>query len=450
MRTLLRNGTIVTMDSVKEIKKNCDLLIQDDLIVGFAPGGSSNPKDFDISLECRGKIIIPGLVSAHSHLTGMFQRGLWDETSFEAWSRKSNAMENLLNFSPEELYTIHCAACIEFIRHGVTSVLNMFTVSPGSEMEKVQSSSNAMLNAGLRGILALSLTPSNEAGPTDPASPASLLELAQGTAEYVAGRESRLTCMLAPSAPQRCSDQFLLSCKQLADIHGLGMHTHLAEARSHAEAGRRIYGEPIVRHLERIGFLNSHLSVAHGIWLEEEEIELLREFDVKVVHNPACNMKLADGPAQVKKMLRKGLSVGLGSDSVNAGTVYSVFEQMKLAVLLPRVLWGPDQWILPAEAFEMGCLGGARAVFLDSQIGSLEEGKKADLVVLRPSTSLMPLNDLIDQLALCENGDSVESVLVDGRPIMIERSILTLETEEILGRLCSFGERIRHLRDQIN
>jgi 5-methylthioadenosine/S-adenosylhomocysteine deaminase len=98
----------------------------------------------------------------------------------------------------------------------------------------------------------------------------------------------------------------------------------------------------------------------------------------------------------------------------------------------------------------MGCLGGARALCQDSQIGSIEEGKKADLVVLRRSTSLTPLNNLIDQLALCENGDSVESVLVDGRPIMIERRILTVETEEILGRLCSFSERIRHARDEIN
>ena len=205
----------------------------------------------------------------------------------------------------------------------------------------------------------------------------------------------------------------------------------------------------MVKHLERIGFLNSSLSVAHCIWLEEEEIDLLKEFDVKVVHNPACNMKIADGPAQVKKMLQKGLSVGLGSDSVNAGTVYSVFEQMKLSVLMPRVLWEPDQWVLPREAFEMGCLGGARAVCQDSQIGSIEEGKKADLVILKPSTALMPLNDLVDQLALCENGDSVESVLVDGKPIMLERRILTVETEEILDRLCSFGERIRHFRNEI-
>jgi len=376
----------------------------------------------------------------------MLQRGLWDETSFEAWNRNSAAAENLLGLSPEDIYVIHSAACIEFMRHGVTTVLNMFTVNPGSRMEKVTSSCEAFLNTGVRGVLALSLTPSRDAGPNDPTS---LLDFSREVAVYVADVDSTVGLMLAPSAPQRCTDPFLISSAELAREFGLPMHTHLAETQLHAEVGHRTYGEPIVKHLERIRFLDSELSAAHCIWLEDDEMDLLKEYDVRVVHNPACNMKLADGAAQIKKMIRKGLTVGLGSDSVNAGTVYSIFEQMKLAVLFPRILWSPEDWVLPVEAFEMGCLGGAKALFQDSSIGSLEVGKKADLVILKPSTALMPMNDLVGQLALCENGDSVESVFVNGRPVMLDKRITTVNEKDILDKLCSFSGKIRSAQTEV-
>jgi 5-methylthioadenosine/S-adenosylhomocysteine deaminase len=132
----------------------------------------------------------------------------------------------------------------------------------------------------------------------------------------------------------------------------------------------------------------------------------------------------------------------LGSDSVNAGTVYSVFEQMKLSVLLPRAVWGRENWILPAEAFEMGCLGGARVVLQDKLLGSIEEGKKADLAILNPSTSLLPMNNLINQMALCENGNSVETVFVDGRAVMLEKQIQTVDEAKILAKLSSFRTSI--------
>ena len=442
MRTLLRHATIVTMNPLREIKEGHDLLLEDDRIAKIAPEIPLDQADVDTILECRAKIIIPGLISAHSHFTGMFQRGLWDDNTFESWFSNSNAVEKRLNFSAEDIYTIHCAACIEFIRHGVTTAVNMFTVSPGYKLEKVESSCNAILDSGLRGILAVSLTPNDNASLSDPASPASLLDFARDAAKRVAGLKSRLGFMLAPSAPQRCSDQFLISCGKLAADLDVCMHTHLSETKLHAETARTIYGEPMVTHLKKIGLLNSKLSMAHSIWLEDEEIDLLGEYGVKVVHNPACNMKLGDGVAQVKKMLEKGISVGLGSDSVNAGTVYSVFEQMKLSVLLPRAVWGRENWILPAEAFEMGCLGGARVVLQDKLLGSIEEGKKADLAILNPSTSLLPMNNLINQMALCENGNSVETVFVDGRAVMLEKQIQTVDEAKILAKLSSFRTSI--------
>ncbi len=322
----------------------------------------------------------------------------------------------------------------------------MFTMMPYLSREKVESACQAFKDTGLRGILALSLkdqSPDNEGIDPGAVSHDTWIRFATEVSERIASLDGRLSFMLAPSAPQRCSDQLLKHCSDLSKSLKVGVHTHLAETKGHAEVGRRIYGEPIVHHLERIGFLAPDLSVAHSIWLEDQEFDLLKKYNVKLVHNPSSNMKLGSGIAQVKKMLSKGLTVALGADSVNAGTVYSIFEQMRLSVLLPRALWGSENWVLPEESFEMATLGGAKAVLQDDIIGSIETGKKADLVILSPSTSLTPLNHLVNQLVLCESGHSVETVFVDGTPVMLHGRIQSVDEEATLRKLSSLGPRIR-------
>ena len=452
MRTLLKDGTIISMNSSKEILDGADLLIEGDRIERIFRGEASHEKDADRVLDCEGKIIIPGLVSAHSHLTGMFQRGLWDESSFESWSRKSTATEKFFNPSAEDIYVIHSAACMEFIRHGVTTVLNMFTAPLNDPLECVNSACQAFLDTGIRGILALSLrdqSPDNAGIVPDMMALDSWMTFAREAARLVSRMGPRVLFMLAPSAPQRCSDRLLTSCRVLAEELKVGIHTHLAETRRHAETGRELYGEPIVNHLEKIGFLGPTLSGAHAIWLEDQEIDILKRHDVKIVHNPSSNMKLGSGVARLRKMLDKGLAVGLGADSVNAGTIYSVFEQMKLSVLLPRSLWGPADWVRPSEAFAMGTQGGARAVLLDGILGSIEEGKKADLAILNPSISLLPVNDLMDELALCENGGSVESVFIDGKPVMLGKKITGTDEEAILAKFSSMESRIARAKSNV-
>lgn len=446
MSLLLQCGTIVTMNERREVLAGHDLLVEDGRITGIAPTGSIVGAGGAEELSCDGKIIIPGLVSAHSHLSGIFQRNLWDETSFESWSAKTFAMDSLAHFSPQEIYLLHCAAAIEMIRHGITTALDMFSAYPSGALDKVEAACRALLDTGMRGVMAYSFrdqSPDNKEITVDCTSAEDVIHTARAAAARVTGLGPRLAFMLAPSAPQRCSDKLLGLCGQLARELGVGIHTHLAEAKRHAEIGRAIYGEPIVKHLERIGALSSNLCVAHSVWLDDEEIGLLRKYDVKVVHNPASNMRLGSGAARVKEMIRSGLCVGLGTDSANAGTVYSIFEQMKLAVLMPRCVWPPENWVSPDEALEMATIGGARALLLDRLMGSIEEGKRADLVILNPALSLSPLNNLVNQLVFAENGDSVETVLVDGKPLLLQRRIQMVDEEKILGKASSLKARIR-------
>jgi 5-methylthioadenosine/S-adenosylhomocysteine deaminase len=451
MRTLLQNGTLITMNAKKQILDHCDVLLDGDRIGGIFPAGVGKDIHADKVFDCKNKIIMPGMVSGHSHLTGIFQRGLWNEPTFEGWIGKSNATERLVNLSADDIYALHSAACIEFLRHGVTTVLNMFAVRPALDLEKIDASCRAFTDTGIRGILAVALQDRSTNGEPQPGAFADKgwMPVIRDVFERVTNSGSRVGFMLAPGAPQWCSDQLLIPCRELAEELDIGIHTHLLETKENAEAGRRLHGEPILPHLEKIGFLSARLSVAHCNWLEDEDIDMLAKHDVKVVHNPSANMKLGSGFARVKKMRRAGLTLGLGADSVNAGTIYSLFEQMKLAVLAPRILWGSENWVLPEEAFEMATLGGAKALLLDEVVGSIEEGKKADLVVLNPKISLLPVNDLINQIALGENGESVESVFVDGTPVLLNGRVETVNETDLLAALASLAPRIQQARNEV-
>jgi 5-methylthioadenosine/S-adenosylhomocysteine deaminase len=328
----------------------------------------------------------------------------------------------------------------------------MFTTPSKDPLKYVNSACQAFLDTGIRGSLAISLkdqSPDNAGTFPEIQSVESWVSLAKEAFMQVKSFGSRVSFALAPSAPQRCSDRLLIACREIAEEFNAGLHTHLAETRKHAEIGRELYGESIAHHLERIGFLSPALSVAHAVWLNEDEIDVLNRHDVKIVHNPSSNMKLGSGVARVKKMLNEGLVVGLGADSVNAGTIYSIFEQMKLSVLLPRSHWGPDDWVLPSEAFAMGTEGGARALLLDGIIGSIEEGKKADLAILNPSIALVPNNEVVDELALCENGGSVESVFIDGKPVMLGKNITGTDEEAILAKFSSMESRIARAKSEV-
>ena len=450
MKTLFKDGTIVTMNHRREILQKADILVEDERIKKIFQGETTGDKIADRIFDCQGKIIIPGLISAHTHLTGLFQRGLWDEPSFESWSQKSEATERLLDFSPDHIHLIHSAACIELIRHGVTTALNMFTAPSKNTLNCVKAACQAFTDSGIRGILALAVkdqAPDNSAAIEKRQAVEAWDEQAREACRDVKSFGTRVSFALAPSAPQRCSDRLLIACRDLADELDVGMHTHVAETRNHAQVGRELYGEPIVNHLAKLGLLSPMLSVAHAIWIDDEEIGLLKRHDVGVVHNPSSNMKMGSGVARIKKMLGEGLAIGLGADSVNAATTYSIFEQMKLAVLVPRTHWGAEDWVLPSEAFAMGCAGGARALRVDAIIGSIEEGKKADLTILNPSIALAPRNALVDELALCENGNSVESVFVDGHPVLVERKITAVDEAAIRAELADMEPKIARAKN---
>ncbi|MBM4297356.1 MAG: amidohydrolase family protein, partial [Deltaproteobacteria bacterium] len=307
MKTLFKDATIVTMNQRREILREASLLVDGDRIERIFQHGNRGESPADLVYDCRGEILIPGLISAHTHLTGLFQRGLWDEPGFETWSQKSAAAERYLDLSPDDIRLIHTVACLELIRHGVTTVLNMFTAPAKQTLSCVNRACQAFADSGIRGVLGLALkdqAPDDSAQVQGDRRVEAWAEQARVACGQVASFGPRVSFALTPSAPQRCSDRLLAACRDLAEELDAGMHTHLAETKHHAEVGRKLYGEPIVHHLAKLGLLGPKLSVAHAVWIDDDEIDLLNRYQVGVVHNPSSNMKMASGVARVKKMLR--------------------------------------------------------------------------------------------------------------------------------------------------
>jgi 5-methylthioadenosine/S-adenosylhomocysteine deaminase len=251
----------------------------------------------------------------------------------------------------------------------------------------------------------------------------------------------RIRPALGPTIPLHCSDPFLLECAGLAREHGTILQTHLAESRAQAAIARMRYGVSLVAHLERLGFLSERLSVAHAIWLDDEEIARLGDAGVRVAHNPSSNLRLGSGVAPVRKMLSAGLGVGIGTDSSNTSDGQNMFEATRLAAYLSRIDgFAAEDWISAAGAFDLATEGSARVLGFE-KIGRLTVGYEADIVFLRlDSPHFVPLRTPLLQMVFGENGASVDTVMIGGRVVFHDGKLLTLD-EALLRRQAEAAAR---------
>jgi guanine deaminase len=233
---------------------------------------------------------------------------------------------------------------------------------------------------------------------------------------------------LGPTIPLHCSDPFLLRCVQLASEHDIKLQTHLAESRAQAAIGLKRYGKSLVSHLEEIGFLSERMSAAHAIWVDDDDIARLVQAGAGVSHNPSSNLRLGSGVAPVRKMLRHGLTVGVGTDASNTSDGQNMFEATRLASYLSRIDgFDTDEWLSAQEAFHLATEGSARVLGFD-KIGRLAPGYEADIVFLRlDSPHFVPLRSPLIQMVFGESGASVETVMIGGRIVFNDGKLLTLD-----------------------
>ena len=248
---------------------------------------------------------------------------------------------------------------------------------------------------------------------------------------------------IAPHAPYTVSEEHLKAVRAFSDRTGAPIVTHISETKREVDDSLKAKGASPVDYLDRIGFLNDHVIAAHMVWPNPGEIAILKRAGVGVVHNPQSNMKLASGVAPVPKMMAEGVRVGLGTDGAASNNDLSMWEEMDTAAKLHKVFSGDPKVMSAEQAFELATIRGAQALHLEKEIGSIEKGKRADLVLVnRDSLNQIPLYNVYSDLVYATKASDVETVIINGRIVMRDRRLLTLDEVQIKQAAAVFRERI--------
>lgn len=395
---------------------------------------------YDATWELDGDLVIPGLVNAHYHSPDNLVTGRLPTAPLELWSLSSVPSRTS---TPEELRVATLLGAAQLLSGGVTSVVDMVRPSPRLTVEALEAVAEGYVAAGLRAALVPVMRDlaiedtlplgSGRAAPRAEVDASEQLEITRHLFRTWNGRAGRIQVQVGPSGPQRCSDRLLEGAFGLARELGALVHTHALESRAQAVQAHRRWGTSLLRHLASLGVLSERSVLAHVVWPEADEIELLAARGAVVVHNPSSNCALGSGRAPLPAMLASGVRLALGTDAATCNDGLSLFEAMKLAAILHR----PDEpdwrrWPSAGAALEMATRGGAAALGLSDRLGRLEPGCLADIVVLdAASPAFAPPNDLPRQLVMRAGPHVVRHVIVGGQPVVRDRQLLTLDWQAL-------------------
>jgi 5-methylthioadenosine/S-adenosylhomocysteine deaminase len=363
-------------------------------------------------------------------------RGLADDLPLQNWLEEHIFPAEGKWVNGEFVYWGTLLACAEMVRSGTTTFCDGYFFEDRA--------ARAALQSGMRGLVAQGIL---DFPTPDSPSPDESIKRIKGFIQDYSASDLIKPAIFAHTA-YTCSPNLLQECRSLADRYGVPLITHLSESRDEVEEVMKKYGRRPLDHLENIGLLSSPLIACHCVWLTEEEMDLLARREVRVVHNPESNMKLASGVAPVPDLLARGVTVGLGTDGCASNNNLDLFQEMDSAAKLHKV-HRLDPTVMPSQTvLEMATLGGARVLGMEKEIGSLEAGKKADVIVLelnRPH--LQPVYNLVSHLVYSATGADVRDVIIDGKMVMENRKLLTLDEEEILAKAGEWGRKIRPISD---
>ena len=455
MDILITNGRIYTCNNQKDELTKGHILIRNGIIEDITENATQHYANVDRIIDAHGKIIIPGLINAHTHSYANITKGSTGTMPLEMWMVYIMALGKLLE--PEDVYYSVLLGIAEMLKTGTTACIDHLAQS----YEGLEAAMAAYEISGMRTAMAPmisdkdyldSLPPVAEDIPTGlfntvhPPSGQELMETTSRLFKKWHRKNGRLNVLTGPSGPQRCSDALLKRCASFARDYDTVLHTHLLETRKQVETGMTFYGKPMVLHLEEIGMLNCKTSFAHCVWLTEPEVETAANRNSVIVHNPASNLRLGSGKAPIGAYKKAGLTIALGTDGTNCGCSVNMFESMRLAGILHNPDEPlPEQWIRPDEVLSMATLNGAKAAGLDHETGSLEVGKKADITVLNPKRSfaLNPLEQPLNQIIYGESGNAVETVIIEGKIVVDDGVITTFDEKMVFDEV---GKRVERLQ----
>jgi 5-methylthioadenosine/S-adenosylhomocysteine deaminase len=392
------------------------------------------PDHADRRIDASGKVVMSGLVNAHTHLFQTLIRGVYEHLTFTEWLRCIYACGRVL--SPEDCHVGAMLGSVEAVKSGVTTLVDHHFLNRSLELPTATIA--GMQEVGVRTVLARTIMDLGDLAPPE------VLETAeQGFRSvealldrYRAQTDGMLTLMTGPNTPGvSSSGELAQATKKFADERGLRISAHIAESASVVQMVRDRYGkEGVVNWLDELGALGPTMIAAHSVHVSTDEVRVLAERGVAVSHNPVSNMFLGDGIAPITEMLEAGVTVALGTDGAASNNSQDMFEVTKMAALLQRARNQDPHAIMPTQALRMATINGARALGLDHLVGSLEPGKRADLIMLDlyRAPHNVAVHDVASHLVHCAKATDVELAMVDGRILMENREMVHLDEPRLL------------------
>ena len=461
--TIIRGGLL--LDARAHRADPGDILVTGDTITEVGAPGLPAPADARL-LDARGLLLHPGLINGHTHAHGNLAKGMGD-----LWT-----LELLLTAAPwigggrttQDRYLSAKVGAVEMVLKGCTAAYDLPLELPVPTLEGVEAVSRGYADVGLRAVVAPMVADRTfyEAIPglTEVLTPALRREVealrlapwkttAASLGTILHGwtlDRDRVRLAVAPTIPHHCSDEFLRACADLAREHGVGLHTHVAESKVQAIVGLQQYARTPTAHLDALGLLGPHFTVAHGVWLDDDDMKRLGDHGASVSHNPGSNVRLGNGLADMRSMLAHRVNVGVGTDGANCSDNLNMYEAMRLASLVSKGR-SPDveRWVRTDEVVLAATEGSARALGFEGRLGRLAPGYKADIVFLDlHHPNWIPLNDPTNQLVHTEDGGAVTHVMIGGRLVVEHRRVTTVDLPALAREVDAARRRLTEVTAQ--
>jgi 5-methylthioadenosine/S-adenosylhomocysteine deaminase len=435
--TILTNGIVVTLDAHDTVYESGAIAVREGSIVGVGPSVEIMGRfRSDETIDCAGQFIMPGLINAHTHVPMTLLRALADDLRLDVWLM-GYIMPVEREFVDEAFCRLGTAlGCAEMIRGGVTAFADMYYFEDAI--------AEVTAGIGMRALLGQTILkfPAPDAG-----SYVESLEAMRRFADRWRGHPLIIPA-IAPHGPYATTPDILRACAELAQAHQIPIHTHIAETQREVEDNLATYGRTVVPYMKDTGLLKRPLIAAHCVHIDEHEMRMLQKAGAVVSHNPTANLKLASGIAPVARMLELGVTVAIGTDGPGSNNDLDMFEEMRLAALIAKVNPPDPTAVTARQALKMATINGAKALGIDAIAGSLEVGKSADVITVdaRPIHNLPRFRfnpeSVYSQLVYASKASDVQDVMVMGRWLMRDRSLLTVDLEVMQHEIDAYAERV--------
>jgi 5-methylthioadenosine/S-adenosylhomocysteine deaminase len=467
VRTLIKDGYVITMDEEGSILSPGSVLVDGDRIAWVGEG--EPPQDVatpapDRTIDASHRIVIPGLVNCHLHSTADYWKGAVDALALEPFLLYAHPYAASLRLSPEQLYLRHMTSAIEMLESGTTAAIDDTVhmpspVDPDPEValaayrESVEAAMRCYRDVGMRTWVTCNvldrvmydtipwlgeLLPAEYKREFDSRpfpSTSELIAFLDDTFSSLGGRPGdRVRLAPSPNGSTRCSDELLTAASRLAHEYETPVVSHIQESKAEFVLDEANYGKTAVAHLRDLGILDRRFGLVHAVWLTDEDLDIVAESGCSVITNPVSNLKLGNGVAPVLGLLERGAHVGLGTDGPTANDSANLFEGMKMLAIVQR-LWAADfeRWPAAMDVLRIATNGGAYATGEADRIGAIEAGRRADLTLLdMDAIAYTPFHEPVRQIVYADTGGSVDKVFVDGELVVDGGRVVSMDRDEIL------------------